>query len=277
VSVERSLESTDGPGLTAVTLDFGNTLVPVSSAALRRVVELTAVAVVERSGAGSVDAFLAAWAEERERQFREEVPRFHEVDVARRVVRVLARLRGMPVPVGDEPWDDAAAERRSSGDEVAFAIDVYSRSFVEALPAPVTVGPLLARLGSRYQLGLLSNWPLAATIDRYVTAAGWAPYLSAVIVSQRVGTIKPHPGIFRAAEESLGIAPDERGRVLHVGDDWAADVIGAKRAGWRAAYFTGGPAASPLPSSERDDSVTADLEIDALDALEGALSRLERR
>ena len=38
----------------------------------------------------------AAWAEERERQFREEVPQFREVDLALRVVRILARLRGMP-------------------------------------------------------------------------------------------------------------------------------------------------------------------------------------
>ena len=44
------------------------------------------------------DGFLVAWAEERERQFREEVPQFREVDIAQRAVRVLARLRGMAPP-----------------------------------------------------------------------------------------------------------------------------------------------------------------------------------
>ena len=35
------------------------------------------------------------WAEERERQFREEVPLFRETDLGQRIARVLARLRGM--------------------------------------------------------------------------------------------------------------------------------------------------------------------------------------
>ncbi len=43
---------------------------------------------------------------------------------------------------------------------------------------------------------ILSNWPLAVTIDRYVEAAGWAPHVRAIVVSQRVGTIKPDPAIF---------------------------------------------------------------------------------
>jgi len=82
----------------AITFDFGNTLVPVDRAGLRRVVEETATVVVERLGPFTPDTFLAAWAEERERQFREEVPQFREVDLAERFVRVLARLRGMPPP-----------------------------------------------------------------------------------------------------------------------------------------------------------------------------------
>lgn len=262
-------------GLVAVTLDFGNTLVPVSGAALRQVVEATARAVVERTGVAATTTFMAVWAEERERQFREEVPRFHEVDVARRVVRVLARLRGMPAPGPDEPWDDATAARWSTSDETAFVLDAYGRSFVEALPAPATVRPLLERLSSRFQLGVLSNWPLADTIDRYLEAAGWMPYLAAVVVSQRVGTIKPHPAIFRAAEAALDVASPDRGRILHVGDDWAADVVGAKQAGWRAAYFTGRPAGSPLPASERDTSVEPDAEVASLEVLEAAVDRLD--
>ena len=65
-------------------------------------------------------------------------------------------------------------------------------------------GALLARLAPRYRLAILSNWPLAVTIDRYAEAAGWAPYLRAIVVSQRVGAIKPHPAIFAAALEALG-------------------------------------------------------------------------
>ena len=259
-------------GVRVVTFDFGNTLVPVDRAGLRRVVEITGSWVVEHLGAPDIETFLATWAEERERQFREEIPRYREADLAARFVRVLARLRGMPGPSPDVPWDDDAAARYSQPDEVALAVDTYSRAFVDALPASPEIGPLLARLAGHYTLGILSNWPFAATIDRYAEAAGWTPYLRAIVVSQRVGTIKPHPAIFAAALAALG-GPDPA-TCLHVGDDWAADVVGAKRAGWRAAHVRTRPEDSPLPGSEPDDTVVADLELDAVTALEPALAAI---
>lgn len=257
-------------GLTTVTFDFGNTLVPVDRAGLERVVRITAVSAGERCGPFGDGAFLAAWAEERQRQFAEEIPRFREVDLEQRVIRVLARLRGMAAPAVGGRWDDDAAARCSSPAERAFVLDEYSRAFVAAIAPPPEVGGLLARLARIYRLGVVSNWPLAATIDRYVEAAGWRPHLAAVVVSQRVGAIKPHPGIFRAAEVALGDPP--RASILHVGDDWDADVQGARGAGWRAAYLRSRPADSPLPSSERPDSGVADLELDALAELPDLLS-----
>ena len=194
------------------------------------------------------------------------------MDIGERIVRVLARLRGMPVPTPDERWDDAAAAALSTPDEVDWAIEVYSRAFIKALPPRPEVRELLARLSPRYRLGILSNWPLAATIDRYAEAAGWMPHLTAVTVSQRVGAIKPHPAIFAAARAALGGPPPDR--ILHVGDDWAADVVGARAAGWRVAYLLVRPADSPLPDSERDQSVVPDAELAGLDELEAALGGL---
>lgn len=255
-----------------ITLDFGNTLVPVSAAGLRGVVTHTAAAMADGLGPFDPDEVLRAWGEERERQFREEVPQFREVDLAVRVVRILARLRGMAPPPPDRRWDDAVASRLSTRDEVDWAVDVYSRGFVAALPPAPAAGALLERLAGSYRLGILSNWPLAVTIDRYVEAAGWAPYLAAIVVSQRVGTIKPHPAIFTAARTALG--DPEPSEILHVGDDWAADVVGAKRAGWRAAWLASRPADSPLPGSARDDETEVDLELATLDELEAGLARL---
>jgi putative hydrolase of the HAD superfamily len=257
--------------LVAVTFDFGNTLVPVDRAGLVRVVDITARAVVDRCGPFELAAFMAIWAEERERQFREDVPQFREVDLEARVRRVLARLRGMSPPPPDVPWDDAAAAAHSAPDELAFAVEVYSRSFIEALPAPPGVRPLLDRLARRWRVAIVSNWPLATTIDRYVTTAGWSSAISAVVVSQRVGAIKPDRRIFRAAESALGLDGTDRARILHVGDDWAADVVGAHGAGWRTAYLAARPEDSPLPSSVADGSVVADLEVSSLDALAASL------
>jgi FMN phosphatase YigB (HAD superfamily) len=257
----------------AITLDFGNTLVPVSAAGLRAVVSETARSMAAGLGPFDVDEVLRIWGEERERQFREEVPQFREVDLAQRVTRILARLRGMTPPAPGARWDDDAAGACSEPGEVAWAVGVYSSGFVATLPPAPEASALLSRLASHYRLAILSNWPLAATIDRYVEAAGWAPHLAAVVVSQRVGTIKPHPAIFAAAREALG-SPSP-GAILHVGDDWAADVVGAKRAGWRAAYLASRPADSPLPASGRDDSVVADMEIPTLPDLEPALAALQ--
>lgn len=248
--------------ITTVTFDFGNTLVPVDRPGLRRVVQVTAAAVVTACGPFPEDAFLTAWAEERERQFAEEVPQFREVDLDQRVVRVLARLRGMRIPGSEERWADDAAASLSSPEERRLVLDAYSRAFVEALPAPSEVGGLLARLARTHRLGIVSNWPLAVTIDRYVEAAGWREHLAAVVVSQRIGAIKPHSRIFRAAEAALGgPAPAS---ILHVGDDWVADVQGAQGAGWRAGYLRSRPADSPLPSSERPGDGAADLVLDSL-------------
>ncbi len=259
-----------------ITFDFGNTLVAVDRAGLERVVDLTARRVGTRSGPFEHSAFLAVWAEERERQFAEAIPAFREPDLTLRFVRVLARLRGARPPAVGQAWDNATAAALSDPQEIAWGLDVYNASFIEALPPDREVEPMLGRLAGRFRLGLLSNWPLAATIDRYVAAAGWAPHFTAVTVSQRVGWIKPHPAIFAAAAAALGLPAGPA--LLHVGDDWAADVVGARRAGWRAAWLAARPADSPLPGSERDGSVAADLVLGRLAELEERLpSRVGRR
>jgi len=262
-------------GIRAITFDFGNTLVPVGRAALARVVEVTADAVVAQVPGIDRSAFVAAWAEERERQFREEVPQFREVDIAERLVRVFARLRGMPSPRVDERWDQVAAARLSEPAETNWAIEAYSRAFVEALPPTPGVGAMLQRLAADRTLAILSNWPLAATIDRYAEANGWMPFLEAIVVSQRVGTIKPHPAIFAATRRALSDV--DPAAILHVGDDWAADVAGAAAAGWRTAWLSDRPADTPLPTSERDDRFRPDLELASLAELEGRLAEAPPR
>lgn len=261
--------------VTAVTFDFGNTLVAVTRAGLRAVVDRTAQGVVEAEAHVDRDAFLAVWAEERERQFREEVPQFREVDLDQRLVRVFARLRGMAPPAPGERWDQERAATFSEPAEVARAIDAYSRAFVEMLPPVPGAGQVLHELARERRVAILSNWPLALTVDRYAEASGWSAALTAIVVSQRVGTIKPHPAIFEAARVALGSPRPER--ILHVGDDWAADVVGALDAGWRAGWLRNRPGDSPLPSSERDPTRSADLELDELAELPAVLRRTARR
>ncbi len=249
-------------GIRAITFDFGNTLVRVGRDALHDVTERTALDVSAVLGLGDPAGFRGAWAEERDRQFREEVPAFREVDLEQRAVRILARLRGMRPPPVDERWDDRAAARLVAPAEIGAIGEAYSRAFVETMPPVAGAGDVLAGLAARgFRLAILSNWPLAATVDRYAAAVGWDRHLAGIFVSQRIGTIKPHPAIFAFAASSLGCAPSE---LLHVGDDWAADVVGARNAGWRVAYLRDHQADTPLPTSSRTADVVPDLELDSL-------------
>lgn len=248
--------------VTAITIDFGNTLVRVDRAGLRSVVEHTGEALASHGLIADRPAFLAAWAEERERQFREEVPAFREVDIPQRAVRVLARLRGMAPPSADERWDDAAAATHVEPGEVDLVVESYSAAFVRRMTPVADATDTLKALAERgFELAILSNWPLARTVDRFAEAQGWRPHLKAIVVSQRVGTIKPHPSIFRAAEEALGLGETDRSRILHVGDDWAADVVGARRAGWRVAWLRGRQDDTPLPTSEPGDDLDLDIPV----------------
>ena len=197
-----------GPVIRAITLDFGNTLVPVPDGALREVVGETArghrhAARPVRRGRGQPRLGRGAGAP---------VPRGGP-----------ARPRGRPRPAPrPDPRPAAGHARRrpptcagttrppallSDAAERDWAVDVYSRGVRRA---PAAGARPRARCSPpsppRYALAVLSNWPLATTIDRYVEAAGWSPYLRAVVVSQRVGTIKPHPAIFAAARDALGRA-----------------------------------------------------------------------
>jgi HAD superfamily hydrolase (TIGR01509 family) len=249
-----------------VSYDFGNTLVRVDRAASRSVAAATAAALGRAGIVGDPASFLAVWAEERDRQFREEVPLGREVDLDQRVVRTLARLRGFAAPTRGARWDDAGAARLSEPAEVTTAIDAYSAAFVATMAPIADAGSHLERMHARgFRLAVLSNWPLASTIDRYVEAQGWEPLFDTVVVSQRVGAIKPRPEIFAEAARLLGAPPE---RILHVGDDWAADVVGATRAGWHAAYLRGQQGDTPLPTSEPGADATPDLVVDRLAEIE---------
>jgi putative hydrolase of the HAD superfamily len=259
----------------AITLDFGNTLVRVDRPGLSAVVERTGDALATRGIVDDAPRFMQVWAEERERQFREDIPEFREPDITRRTVRVLARLRGMASPPAGDRWDDAAAAEHVEEAEIDVVAEAYSAEFVSRINPHPDATATLAQLSARgIALAILSNWPLAATIDRFAAAHGWLPYLRAIVVSERVGWIKPHAAIFRAAEVALGLGQGSGGAILHVGDDWAADVVGASEAGWRTAYLRNRQADSPLPSSEPGDglltgvAVRPDLEIDELAELD---------
>lgn len=82
----------------------------------------------------------------------------------------------------------------------------------------------------------------------------------AVVTSEASRAYKPSPAIFESAARSLGAPPTD---ILHVGDSFVADVVGAKRAGFQAAWLNR-PGGLP-PPKKRD--AKPDLKIDSLSKL----------
>jgi len=257
-----------GQAIEAVTLDFGNTLVPFPRASMQGVLAATAERASDRWGFAT-DEFARVWGEERLRQLAEEVPQGREANMDVRAARVLARFRGHPAPAAGQRWDDDEAAGWSAPGEVEAVLDDYAAAFVRLTPVPPEIGPLLELLASRYSLAVLSNWPLAVAVERYIEAAGWSAHLSAVVVSQRVGSIKPWPEIFLASAGALNVRSGPR--LLHVGDDLGADVAGAQALGWRAAWVRIRPEDSALPVAESSGGERPDLVVDRVIDLPRAL------
>jgi len=89
------------------------------------------------------------------------------------------------------------------------------------------VSEVLARLGRRYRLCLLSNAD-EAWLRPCLQRAGIEAAFELVVSSESARAYKPRAKIFQATAALLGLAP---GEVLYVGDSPYADVQGARNAG----------------------------------------------
>jgi FMN phosphatase YigB (HAD superfamily) len=252
----------------AVSFDFGNTLVPFPPGPMAVVVTMTAAACAHLSG-GQDQEFVRVWGVERLRQFAEDVPAGREADMDVRARRVVARLRGEPPPADRKRWDDDHLRALVSDEDVGTVLDAYANAFVSVTPVPPSIEPMLDRLAARYRLGVVSNWPLALAVERYLAHAGWARHLTAIVISQRVGAIKPHRRIFEIAADELGVASGPR--IMHVGDDPGADIIGAAAVGWRTAWVTVKPEDSTLPVAPPAPEAQPDITIGTVLEIERAL------
>ena len=100
-----------------------------------------------------------------------------------------------------------------------------------------------------------------------------AAYFESVVFAQDHRVVKPDKGIFEVVERQLGVGP---AACVLVGDHPLNDVVGAKRAGWRAVWLDrdGGDAGTFEQLADGDERarrrrVLAARAPGALDALDG--------
>jgi HAD superfamily hydrolase (TIGR01509 family) len=97
------------------------------------------------------------------------------------------------------------------------------------VPLPGVASALAELRDAGLRLVVVSN--ADGTVERGLTRAGLRGLLDVVVDSHLVGFEKPDPRIFAHALVVSGASPD---RTLHVGDLYAADVVGARAAGVHA-------------------------------------------
>ncbi len=97
------------------------------------------------------------------------------------------------------------------------------------------VVPLLDAAGAQnIKTVLVSNWD--SRLDVLLDALELTDRFDAIIGSYAVKVEKPDPAIFRAALAAINEEPDSD-RILHIGDSYKADVLGARQAGLSALHL----------------------------------------
>lgn len=105
----------------------------------------------------------------------------------------------------------------------AFFSELYD-SFARAESWRVfpDVPEVLEHLRSRgVRLGVISNWD--SRLRHILDELELSPYFETIVISALVGATKPHPQIFQAALERMGVGPHQ---AVHIGDNPDEDVKG---------------------------------------------------
>lgn len=128
----------------------------------------------------------------------------------------------------------------------AYSIDYRAR--YQAARAPVPGAPeLLGALRGKVSVGVVSNNHQDEQLEK-LKALGLLDRVDFVVTSQLAGVAKPDPAIFRRALVDAGRTPEE---AVMVGDNWAADILGARAAGISAVWFDRRGNAPPLSRDVR--------------------------
>ena len=122
---------------------------------------------------------------------------------------------------------------------------------------------LLQALRPHYRIGIITNNRTAEQADK-LRFLGMTDVVDALITSEDVGVAKPDPRIFHAALQQLDTRPEE---TVLVGDNWVADVLGARAVGIRPLWLNRVGAPRPLPEVA---------EITSLEPLAEVLAKIAR-
>lgn len=112
-------------------------------------------------------------------------------------------------------------------EELSFLYD-YDRMRIMRRPHVKETMEQLKAMGMR--LGIISNIISTSVVPHFLAEYDVLDDMEVVLMSSTTGIRKPDAGIFRIAEEKMGLTPDE---FAYVGDTISRDVMGVQNAGWK--------------------------------------------
>ncbi len=132
----------------------------------------------------------------------------------------------------------AAGFRGDTGAAVQIMWDVWL--YRTWAPYPEFTSVLTTLRANGIKLAVVSNWP--PTLELTLDHLNLSQYFNALVYSLRRGYAKPAAAIFDDAVEGVAVSRD---RVLHIGDNYESDILGARAAGLDAALLLRSADASP--------------------------------
>ena len=122
-----------------------------------------------------------------------------------------------------------------------YIYGTYMDMLSKAEPYP-GAEPLLASLkDAGLKLGVITDY----IVGKKLSALGFDRYWDVTVSADEMGHLKPEADAFLLAAEELKISPEQ---IIYVGNEYKYDIIGAKRAGMKAAHL----AQKAVPDSAAD-------------------------
>ncbi|MDR0585859.1 MAG: HAD family hydrolase [Treponema sp.] len=109
----------------------------------------------------------------------------------------------------------------------------WEEHFARIKPFPHTAETLSSLKTLGFRLGLLSDFPPRRKLE----LLGLDGFFDAVFSTEELGVLKPDPAPFVKLASAMGLPPED---ILYVGNNPHYDIIGAKKAGMRAALLRRG-------------------------------------
>ena len=147
------------------------------------------------------------------------------------------RILAVCLDCGDTLIDEATEFRQNRDDEVALR--------AELIPGAAELVKQLKQRG--YRLALIADGPVG-TFANCLGNHGLYDLFDCHTISENLGVEKPHPSMFQHALDNLGIASQDYGKVVMVGNYLERDIYGANSFGMISVWLDWSPRRPKVPA-----------------------------